>query len=220
MKIAAPSTKTDYVYQNLRKEILEGHLSPGRRLRLVELAKQYEISEMPVREALRMLQRDGLVRFESHRGATVTDLSIERAIEIIATRTYLEVLAACEACPFHTKASIEKLRDIIEAMRGARTAAKFSTLNRAFHLTLYEPGPNGFLKAQIEELWDKVWRTRSKSIFELRPDRVKAATDEHEDIVSALATGSLDKVEAAARHHRDLTLQSWQSLIAAPATDR
>ena len=64
-------TKTDWVYNRLRAEILGGSLKPDDRLRLTALARRFEISEMPVREALRMLQRDGLISFESHRGATV-----------------------------------------------------------------------------------------------------------------------------------------------------
>src|SRR6185436_20783178 len=87
MNIDRPfTTKTDWVYHRLRGEILEGSLKPDDRLRLSSLAQRFQTSEMPVREALRMLQRDGLISFANHRGATVVKLSMERAAEIVSVR--------------------------------------------------------------------------------------------------------------------------------------
>lgn len=213
MKPGMPSTKTDYVYKLLKAEIVSGRLPPGQRLRLTELAGDYAISEMPIREALRMLQRDGLVAIESHRGATVAALSHQDLLDIIATRTHLEILAVAEAVPFHTPRTIAGLRDHLARMAEAAGGARFSERNRAFHLALYEPCRNGFLKAEIDQLWDRVWRRWSHSLFELRPERRQGASQEHEAIVAAIESGSREAVEAAVRRHREETLEGWARAV-------
>lgn len=207
-----PSTKTEFVYQTIRKEILDGHLQPGQRLRLSELAARYEISEMPVREALRKLEHDDLVQFENHRGATVSDLGLDRIIEVIATRTYLEVYAMCEATRYHTTETVNQLDGLIQKMKKTRNADQYSELNRRFHKLLTEPCPNAFLKIEIDNLWNKVWRTRSQSIFQLVPARLADATVEHGQIVNAVRRRSIDDVQKTAMLHRQRTLENWQSL--------
>jgi DNA-binding GntR family transcriptional regulator len=208
MTLELPSTKTEFVYRTLRSAILDGQLVPGQRLRLAELASRYAISEMPVREALRKLQHDGLVEFENHRGATVSDLSLERTVEIIvATRTYLEVCAVCEAAPHHTPETLAELDALIQKMKKTRKPELYSELNRRFHKWLTEPCPNSFLKSE------KVWQTRSQSIFQLVPERLADATREHEEIVLAIKSGSVEKVRQAAMLHRERTLRSWRSLV-------
>lgn len=214
--IGAITTKTDYVYQQIRREILDGRLTPNQRLPLGELARRYEVSEMPVREALRMLQRDGLVHLHSHRGVTVTHLSWERAMEFIEVRTHLELLAARLALPHHTADSVAGLRQLIDRMRPLAeqggTNTRYSQLNRDFHHALYLPGPNSVVKREIEELWDQVWRARAQSIFEIDPERVRGATREHERIVDAVEQGDAAELDAAMDDHRTRTLTSWRAI--------
>jgi DNA-binding GntR family transcriptional regulator len=207
-----PSTKTDFVYQTLRKEILDGHLQPGQRLRLTELAERYEISEMPVREALRKLQHDGLVQFESHRGATVSDLGLDRIIEIIATRTYLEACAAMEAAPHHSTQSLKQLKTLVATMKKTRDPEQYSDLNRKFHRQLTEPCPNSFMKTEIDNLWNKVWRTRSQSLFQMVPKRIADATDEHERILNAVIDADSERLYREVMAHRAKTLENWRGL--------
>src|SRR5262245_2926199 len=113
------TTKTDWVYEQLRTRILGGLHGPDGRLRLSALAQEFQISEMPIREALRMLQRDGLVRMENHRGATVVNLSWEHAAEIVSMRMHLEVLAAREATGRHSAASLAELDALLRRMDDA-----------------------------------------------------------------------------------------------------
>ena len=110
------TTKTDWVYEQLRARILSGEHKPDGRLRLTALAQEFQISEMPVREALRMLQRDGLVRMENHRGATVVNLSWERAAEIVSMRMHLELLATREATGRHTPQSLDEMKRLLDRM--------------------------------------------------------------------------------------------------------
>lgn len=213
MKPQVPTTKTEYVYDLIRNDILAAKLAPGHRLRLTELADMYQISEMPIREALRMLQREGFVVFESHRGATVVELSMHEVFDIIAIRTYLEILAISEAVPFHNERSLKALDELIAQMKDTRTSHRFSEANRGFHRALYAPCKNEFLKAEIDNLWDRVWQRWSRSIFELRPERKEAANREHEAIVAAVRSGSVSEVCAAANVHREHTLREWKEAL-------
>ncbi len=210
------ATKTEWVYDELRQRILRGRFKPDDRLRLTQLAREFQTSEMPVREALRMLQRDGLVIMESHRGASVANLSWSRAAEIVSMRMHLEALAAAEAAPAHDAKSLAELGRLLERMdlhAAAGEAIRFSALNREFHRRLYAPGGNGALKAEIEELWDRVWRARAQPIFGAAPERMKAAQAEHRALLSAVATGDAATARTAADRHREATLATWRILV-------
>ncbi|MYN13896.1 FCD domain-containing protein [Pusillimonas sp. TS35] len=209
-----PTTKTEYVYQVLHAEIMAGGLQPGQRLRLAEIAARYTTSEMPVREALRRLQADGLVKFETHRGATVTAVPLARVVEIIATRTFLEVLAISEAMQHHTPASLQKAERINKQLSKATDSKRASELNREFHVQLYTPCRNAFLKQEIDALWDKVWSTQQRSVFERSSVRMPAAVEEHAQILAALRSGSIEQVRHALLIHRQHTMDSWEKQIA------
>src|SRR6266404_3443589 len=210
------ATKSEWVYEQLRRRILGGTYKPDDRLRLTELAREFNMSEMPVREALRMLQRDGLIEMHSHRGASVANLSWSRAAEIVSVRMHLEVLAVREASSGHDKASLAELGKILDRMDrdlAAGSATRFSTGNREFHRRLYEPGANTRLKQEIADLWDRVWRARAQSIFEVDRDRMPAAQAEHRAILAALAKHDAEAAVIAASCHRARTLQSWTSIV-------
>jgi DNA-binding GntR family transcriptional regulator len=217
-----PSTKTEVVYRILKDGILMGEFQPGRRLRLTEIADRFGISEMPIREALRMLQRDGLVLIESHRGATVIELSLQELFDIVATRTYLEILAVCEASPFHTDETFAELDRLLDEMDDAADGSQFGKLNHLFHRTLYAPCRNEFLKREIDELWARAWQRWTKSLFDLRPDRQSKANKEHRLIVSAVKSGSVREIEKVLKAHREETLASWTNVIQtlAPSTEK
>jgi DNA-binding GntR family transcriptional regulator len=209
-------TKTDWVYGQLRNRILAGGYKPDDRLRLTELAREFEMSEMPVREAFRMLQRDGLIEMRSHRGAMVANLSWSRAAEIVSVRMHLEVLAVREAATHHNKASVGELTKLLDRMdRDAASGAgsAFGAGNREFHRLLYAPGANSVLKQEIQELWDRVWRARAQSIFEVDRERMAAAQAEHRSIVDALAKGDVEAAAKAAAQHRVRTLASWSMIV-------
>ena len=91
--------KSEYAYKALRQRILDGVLRPGERLLLRPLAEELGLSVMPVRDAVRLLEGDGLVRVESHRGATVTPIEAETVVALIGIRMWLEVLAINDAAP-------------------------------------------------------------------------------------------------------------------------
>lgn len=213
MNAKMPSTKTDYVYGVIKKDILGGKLAPGRRLRLIELATLYETSHMPIREALYMLRRDGLVVFRSHRGATVAEVSLRELYDIIATGTYLQILAMTEAIPYHTESTISALTDLIDQMKRTKVGSKYSELNYQFHRALCAPCKNEFLKSEIDDIVGRFFKRWPKTIFELRPERKALATKEHQAMLDAVKARSAARLQKMALAHRDETLKCWLDVI-------
>jgi DNA-binding GntR family transcriptional regulator len=170
---------------------------------------------MPVREALRMLQRDGLVDIQNHRGATVASVTWERIYEIVMVRMHLEVLATVEATPHHDAASLAEIENHLRAMdRAAMTdeGPAFSRANREFRTLLYEPAPYALLREEIQDLWDRMWRIRSRSLFDIRSDRLAAAQSEHWAIFSAVRDKDPRAAAACAEEHRAKTLEVWRQI--------
>jgi len=208
-------TKTEQVYDILRQEILAGTLAPGDRLPLIALAGRFNLSTIPVREALRMLSRDKLVLIQSHKGAAVAELFASGAIELVETRLWLEIRAAALAMASHTAASIKKLKAFqteMEQHAKRGQGRKFSEANRKFHTALYEPGQNGEMKTKIQELWDLIWHDRSGSVVEVDRNRMNQVCDEHQEIVSAVEDQNSRKLETAMRKHMDSTLECWRRI--------
>jgi hypothetical protein len=102
-------------------------------------------------------------------------------IEYVDVRTLLETYAASTAMPFHTAESIARVQQIQmrmeKAVQGGHTS-KFRQMNRELHEAIYAPCPNAVLKATLVDLWDRVWRARSESIFDADPSRMVGAHTE------------------------------------------
>jgi len=109
-------TLQNIVTDNLRSAILSGQLGPGDRLQHDDIARQFGVSRMPVREALRVLHSEGLVELRPHRGAVVVDLRPEDVAEIFEIRAMLEAQAAELAAPNLTDATIERMRGLLAEM--------------------------------------------------------------------------------------------------------
>jgi DNA-binding GntR family transcriptional regulator len=213
------NTKTEWIHAQLRDEIASGRFAAGSRLRLTHLAERFGTSEIPVREALRMLQQEGLVAIESHRGATVANVSGEQLLEAIVIRTYLEILALTEATPLHSDQTLAGVRSVLgrmdelAAQGTSKAATRFSEMNREFHRRLYEPCPYPLLRVQINDLWDQVWRTRSRSLFLVQPEHMVRVQAEHRAIADAVEAGDVTGAETVAKQHRASNIQAWRRII-------
>jgi DNA-binding GntR family transcriptional regulator len=212
---AAPQfSKAGFAYETLRRQILDGGYRPGDRLRLTQIARELTLSEMPVREALRLLQKDGLVVMELHRGAHVAALSLERAREIVEVRTALECVAGAAALPHCDTAAVTKLERVLARLEAARRdAPNFARRNRELLTALYARAPNEFLRDHIQALWDQVWRFSSTLVFEFMPGRLEATIVENRAIVSAVARRDAGVLRELLARRRDDILAGWQSAI-------
>jgi DNA-binding GntR family transcriptional regulator len=210
-------TKSTFAYQEMRRMIMEGEIEPGQRLILRDIAAQLGLSIQPIRDAIKMLERDGLVDTESHRGAIVTQISGETITELIGIRMWLEILAIEEAVPAHTPESVRVAQEALETAeqelaRGGGLA--YSQANRRLHEAIEAPAPL-LIRQLISDSWEHLWRERRRmSLFELAPTAGPAAQREHVNIVTAVGRGDATGAAQAMARHRESTLAAWRTALA------
>ena len=128
-------------------------------------------------------------------------------------------MAIQEAVPLHDEASLKTVHDDLRRMDelaaepSTHTATSFSAANRAFHTNLYAPCPYPLLTGQIDDLWDRLWRTRSQSLFYMAREQMLRAQAEHWDMYEAAVDRDVDRASAAAARHRTGNLDAWRTII-------
>lgn len=128
----------DIIAEALKESILNGELEGGQQLKQEEIAKYYNSSMTPIREALRRLEAQGLVKFYPNKGAIVSELSADEVKEIFEIRILLEKGALEFAIDNLNNNDIEYARSILQRMDNERTSKNLSELNWEFHNTLYK----------------------------------------------------------------------------------
>jgi DNA-binding GntR family transcriptional regulator len=181
-------TKTELALQVLRDRIRTGELEPGRRLRLKDLTEELGMSPTPIREALRLLQADGIVDYKPHQGIVVAELSLEELDGVLRLRRLLEPYAVELAVPKLTPARSRELERLHEKLLGAVASGRGTAVtdaNAAWHWALYEAAGSPHLKEFIRRLWDAYpWRT----MWAL-PGRSEQSAVEHQAVMDAIASG-------------------------------
>jgi len=195
--------KSQTIYRALRERILCNDIAPGTRLVLREIATQYESSDIPAREALRMLERDGLVETEPYRGARVTTLTAKEVEETYFIRSHLESIATGLAAERISEAELGDLEVLMERMQDAVDAQdgpRFSDLNREFHETIVAACGNDMLR----DLTMDIWRRHSgfQRVFRMVPKRLATSQAEHEGIMSALQARDSERASKLALWHK------------------
>lgn len=145
-------TAQDIVAEGLRRGILSGALESGQPLRQEQIAKDFEVSAVPVREALRQLAGEGLVTLSPNRGARVSEVSYEEAKEITEIRVALESLALRLSVPKITEDDLRQAEEVLDLWDAEVDPATFAALNWSFHTALYEPARQLRLMAMIRSL--------------------------------------------------------------------
>ena len=142
----------DLIADALREAIIQGIFAEEQSLRQDEIAKQFGVSRIPVREALRQLEAEGLVRFYNNRGAVVSGLSPSEAQEICEIRIVLETMAIKLAIPNLQELDLEKAQSILDATATETDIARLGKLNWEFHSILYAPAKRTRLLGMINNL--------------------------------------------------------------------
>jgi DNA-binding GntR family transcriptional regulator len=176
----------DRVVAILREEILSGNLKPGQKLVEKELSEKLGVSRTPLREAIRMLEVEGLVESIPNRGSRVASITIKDIINLYELRINLEGLATRKSVPYLTKEMFKKLHDIQNQIRKAAADQQWKevdVLNQKFHALLLSVGDNDRLLALIEQL-NQIGRLIRISAFKI-PGRANRVIEEHEKILTA-----------------------------------
>lgn len=177
-------TVKDLLVQQIRNEIIRGNLRPGARLRLRDLADQFKVSTQPIREALSELEAEGLVQATPRKGAVVTVLTAAELVDLYEIRAMLEAMATRTAVPYITPATCKTLANIIDEMDShLGEAVELVTLNKQFHLTLYEASGRKHLCELISTLRNRTSHYLHAYMIDL--GGMPLAQDEHRAILEA-----------------------------------
>lgn len=194
--------KQPQVYQMLRKAILSEEIKPGEKLVERKIATKLGVSRTPVREALRMLETEGLVKHIPRRGVVVTRLSPQEAWEIYQIRSVLEGLAARLAAEWITEEEIEHIERLLEEMEKAveaKNLAYLNELNNQFNDAIYTAARSPRLKQMITNLYDYI-ASFARIGYNL-PGRIQEVLAEHRGIFEAIKRGDVEEAERLARAH-------------------
>ena len=205
--MTASQSKSQRCYTLLRQRIIDGAYEPGQRLVLDTIGRELGVSVVPVREAVRRLEAEGLVTFERNVGARVAEIDTHEYFETVETLSYVEGAAISLAAPVLTEQDLERARSINRSLIELADAddfdaGSFSSLNEQFHRSLSGACPNSHLADLVDRGWHRLSRLR-RSTFAYVPERARASVAEHEQIVRLIETGAdAREIELAAREHR------------------
>jgi DNA-binding GntR family transcriptional regulator len=191
-------TVTDVLVERIRNEIIRGNFRPGERLRLRDLADRYKVSTMPVREALQLLQAEGLVTGEPRKGVTVTQLSAAELEDIYDMRATLEAMATRLAVPHVSAETIATLQGIVVQIDKAQgDAVKVVELNTRFHTLLYAASGRTHLCSVISML-----RRRAAHYFHAYMNELGTiAQHDHRMIIEACQRQEADRAAEIMHEH-------------------
>ncbi|GAB3618359.1 GntR family transcriptional regulator [Okibacterium endophyticum] len=204
-------SKSQRAYSYIRERIDDGRFVPGYRLVLGQIAGELDISAVPVREAIRRLEAEGLVTFERNVGAQVALLQETEYLFTMQTLALVEGAATSMSAPYLTPGHLTRAREINERMRRSLNdfdPHTFTELNLEFHSVLFEECPNPHLLDLVHRGWNRL-RLLRDSTFSFVPGRATQSVDEHNGILALLESGAdALQIELAAREHRTATLDA------------
>lgn len=204
----ATRTRRESVHDEIRKRIFEGIYTPGTRLVERDLAEEFSVSRSPIRESLRMLRQEGLVR-DSSRGAVVAGLSAEEVIDLFEVRLALEVLACEVAAQRAAKKDLERLLDLVRRAETGLERGSVSEVRMAnsdFHDAITDIAGNDFLRSALEPLQGRMhWLFRDTT-------DLRELVEEHRRLYEAIASGDPRRAASASASHINKYRRSYCAL--------
>jgi len=203
-------SKKQIVYDQLRREILEGIHPPGTRLVIDEQASRIGVSQIPIREAVHQLEADGFVTITQHVGATVADLDANFIYEVFALLESMEVICSRTACRTITDEQLLELTEMIEEMNNSVDNPNvWSKQNKEMHLFLCDVAGTHLVRKMMLKVFDHWDRLRYHYLKNVLGHRIREAQAEHQQILVALQKRDADDVERIVRVHNQSALQSY-----------
>ena len=212
-------TKQERVYRAVRERILAGEYGPGYRVVIDALASEFGVSALPVREAIRRLEAEGLVIFRPNAGARVAPADPGLFDEEMTVLAVLEGYATALAAERLGKAEIKRLSALTDQMVAAierLDPLSFGRLNQEFHALINEHCPNAALVELLHDVARRLDAIR-RTVFVQIPYRGSESVTEHRRLIDLIASGApATKIEAAAREHKLNTVLSFRAWQAEP----
>ncbi|GMV33974.1 MAG: GntR family transcriptional regulator [Chloroflexi bacterium] len=207
MEITSHRQLRKLVADQLRAAILDGKIKSGDWLRQERLAQELNVSQMPVREALKELAAEGLIEHVPYRGARVVTFSIEDISDLYEHRAFLEGRAAEFAATQLDSGEIEALREMAGKMAALppEQIAEYRRTNRAFHETIFRASKHEYIIRTLSQMWEAFptmlianFAATAQTPLPQRDDQDRV---EHQAIVAALEAKDSKKAGEAARAH-------------------
>ncbi|UWR98314.1 GntR family transcriptional regulator [Phaeobacter inhibens] len=209
------NTLPDVIAADLRERILSGELAEGEPIRQEALAEEYDVSRMPVREALKRLDAEGLVLFTNNRGATVTKHSLREIAEIFDLRILVEVDLFRRSIPAMTTTDFARCSQILDEMDASYDAddvATWGALNHRYHSALYAAAERKLTNEVLQGLSlhsDRFIRMHLSVMKQREP-----AKAEHRDLLTLAQARDIDAACAALTRHISRTKEELLTLVA------
>lgn len=209
-------TKQQRLYDALRERILSGSYGPGYRVVIDAIAAEFGVSALPVREAIRKLEAEGLVVYRPNAGAQVAPADPILFEESMTMLAVLEGYATALSAPGLESEDLDALDEITDGMVAAMErmdSLAFGKRNREFHARIYEHCPNASLVAMISDV-DRRLDAIRRTVFVHIPYRGASSVAEHRELVGLLRAGApADRIETVARQHKLNTVRSFRSWL-------
>jgi DNA-binding GntR family transcriptional regulator len=202
--------KQERTYEILRDRIHNGAYPPMARLNIDALAREFGVSPIPVREALRRLEAQGWVQFKPNAGAIVSPVDATSWEQAMVALAILEGAATAEAQRHLRKSDFTRLRKIAATMESQDDPVRFGQLNRRLHQAIVARCGNAWLLDLLSQTHDRLDRVRS-TMFAYLPERTAEATREHTRLIELLESGDPAEVERYARWHKLQTVQAYRA---------
>lgn len=209
---ATTSSKSELAYTYLRDRIAHRELSPGYRLVLQSIADELAMSVVPVREAIRRLEAEGLVTYERNVGARVAMVDEHGYVDAMQALGIVEGAATGLSAPDVSAENLKRASEVNDQLRALLDhfdPHAFTALNRQFHSVLFESCPNQLLLDMVHRGWAQLSGLRD-STFAFVPGRARDSVAEHVHILDLIANRADPlEIEIAARNHRWATMQAF-----------
>lgn len=200
-------TKKEYAYEQIKSDILSGLLAPDTKLVISELARKYEMSHIPVREALSQLFHEGLVHNIPYTGARVAHRDLEELLELTVVRTEMESLALRAAQPYRTGEQQQTARQLLGQLRvlfAAGNLPEYMQVNRAFYVSLFSGSPYEHLNSFVQESFH---RSRINTAL-IAPGHIPESLEAHEGLLQAVEAGDMPEAVRRYRALKNLGLKA------------
>jgi DNA-binding GntR family transcriptional regulator len=193
---------SERIASEIRSAVLTGEMRPGTRIRQELLAAHFGASRIPVREALKQLENEGLVVMAPNRGAWIADVNSEESIEIYKIREAVEPLAIGESVPNLTDEDVEALDQIVRELEHVTSLEEYIQLDREFHLRTYSRARMPQLLAMVERFWNSTQHFRRQFVNETyAKDGLPFSDPQHLLIMDAIRARDVDAAQVLVRLH-------------------
>jgi DNA-binding GntR family transcriptional regulator len=192
----------EWIFHVLREGIISGQLPGGMQLKQDEISAALNVSHIPVREALRRLEAQGLVRIHPNRGASVTQLTRGELLDMMEVRATLSVMMLKNSAPLLTKEDFDRLEEIVKEQRETNDEdiVRSEELNYRFHDILTSRAENSMASLLLELVHANIDRYLRASFYGTTRTR-DVSIGQHEAIIQACREGDFEKAGVLLRNH-------------------